>query len=135
MKRIFKMILSVTIILSLICLNTQATGTVIGDGGGGSMGNATGSSWWNNDHEGIRVSVVNLETKTQAGKSVDFSNIQNPAASYWQTDIYHSDGLKNKLHYMNGGDLYRTKSTYTTYVPSIRMNSAYRKVKHSNTKH
>ena len=124
MKRFLAMIISFALLICTVS-PASATGTVIGDGGGGGMGGGTGQDGWNTYPQGfeaIRVSVVSIETKQQVGRTVDFSNISNPAGSYGQSIIRRSQGLQNKLFYMRGGNLNLDFSSgYTPFKPPIPM--------------
>ena len=77
-----------------------------------------------NAGEGIRVTVINLETGNQAGNTVDFTNInwdlreQNPSA--YVTGIIDKCSIgNNKLYYMNGGSYSNSSGEYDYwYKPS-----------------
>ena len=61
MKRILALILSAVLMLS-ISVPAYATGDENIDGGGGNMGSGTSTSYWNPGMDGVRVSVINVDS-------------------------------------------------------------------------
>ena len=61
MKRILALVLSIVLMLS-IAVPAYATGDGNIDGGGGGMGNGTSSNYWNPGMDGVRISIVNVNT-------------------------------------------------------------------------
>lgn len=60
MKRIWSILLTITVALTLLCPMTAyaATGEGNIDGGGGNLGDATSHGSWNPGNEGVRVTIV-----------------------------------------------------------------------------
>lgn len=83
------------------------------DGGGGGMGSGTGTDSWNPGMDGVRVSIVDVDTGEVMGTPIDYTN-QSPSPAY-------HFGKKTKIHYRNGASLAPTTSTYTYKHPSGNM--------------
>ena len=47
------------------------------DGDGGDMGSGTGESYWNPGNDGVRITVINKNTKTAVGNSFDVNYPQD----------------------------------------------------------
>lgn len=97
MKRIWSILLTMTVALTLLCPMTAyaATGEGNIDGGGGNLGDATSHGSWNPGNEGVRVTIVRSDDHAVVSTPIDLTN-RAPAAS-----IYHF-GKVSKLQYTNG---------------------------------
>lgn len=100
MKRIWSILLTITVALTLLCPMTAyaATGEGNIDGGGGNLGDATSHGSWNPGNEGVRVTIVRSDDHAVVSTPIDLTN-RAPAAS-----IYHF-GKVSKLQYTNGAAL------------------------------
>ena len=66
MKRILALVLSIVLMLG-IAVPAYATGDGNIDGGGGGMGNGTSSNYWNPGMDGVRVSVIHVDSQAVTG--------------------------------------------------------------------
>ena len=94
MKRLLALFLSLVLMLCA-AVPAYATGDGNFDGGGGGMGSGTSTNYWNPGMDGVRISVVNVDSHAVAGNTVDWSN-QNPS-----TNMIHF-GKVSKLSYNSG---------------------------------
>ena len=110
MKRILTLLLSAIMILSLAA-PAYATGDGNIDGGGGSMGTGTISSYWNPGMDGVRVSVVDAESRAVVTQPIDLTNKRPPAG------IIHF-GKVSKFSYGNGSALTPVVGGYSYLNPA-----------------
>jgi len=96
-KRAISMLLAFVMLFSF-SVTAFADGDPNVDGGGGGMGSGTSTDSWTPGMDGVRVSIVNVETGAVMGTPIDYTN-KTPASS-----IIHF-GKKSKLHYTNGSSL------------------------------
>lgn len=94
MKRLLALFLSLVLMLGAV-VPAYATGDGNFDGGGGGMGSGTSTNYWNPGMDGVRISVVNVDSHAVVGNTVDWSN-QNPS-----TNMIHF-GKVSKLSYNSG---------------------------------
>ena len=82
MKRIWSILLTITVALTLLCPMTAyaATGEGNIDGGGGNLGDATSHGSWNPGNEGVRVTIVRSDDHAVVSTPIDLTN-RAPAAS------------------------------------------------------
>lgn len=73
MKRLLALFLSLVLMLGAV-VPAYATGDGNFDGGGGGMGSGTSTNYWNPGMDGVRISVVNVDSHTAVGNTVDWSN-------------------------------------------------------------
>ena len=113
MKRIWSILLTMTVALTLLCPMTAyaATGEGNIDGGGGNLGDATSHGSWNPGNEGVRVTIVRSDDHAVVSTPIDLTN-RAPAAS-----IYHF-GKVSKLQYTNGVALSPVQGSYTCIKPT-----------------
>jgi len=113
MKKI--MILFLAIMLFLLSIPITATANDEGDpnidGGGGGMGQGTADSFWNPGADGVRVSIVNVETGNTLGTPINYAN-RAPV-----NNVTHF-GNVSKLQYMGGRGLSPTIGSFSVRVPS-----------------
>ena len=95
MKRLLALLLSLVLMLG-VAVPAYATGDGNFDGGGGGMGSGTSTNYWNPGMDGVRISVVNVDSHAVVGNTIDWSN-QNPS-----TNMIHF-GKVSKLSYKAGG--------------------------------
>lgn len=110
MKRIFAIILSVVVMLS-VSMVAYAAGDGNIDGGGGSMGSGSSNNYWNPGMDGVRISVVNAESHSVVGNTMDWSN-QNLGSS-----MIHF-GKVSKVSYNSGKALSPVVGGYTYIRPA-----------------
>ena len=96
-KRAISILLAFVMLFSFT-VTALADGDPNVDGGGGGMGSGTSTDSWTPGMDGVRVSIVNVETGAVMGTPIDYTN-KTPASS-----IIHF-GKKSKLHYTNGSSL------------------------------
>lgn len=94
MKRLLALFLSLVLMLGA-AVPAYATGDGNFDGGGGGMGSGTSTNYWNPGMDGVRISVVNVDSHAVVGNTIDWSN-QNPS-----TNMIHF-GKVSKLSYNSG---------------------------------
>lgn len=109
MKRILALVLSIVLMLG-IAVPAYATGDGNIDGGGGGMGNGTSSNYWNPGMDGVRISIVNVNTHAVVTTPVDLTN-KTPASG-----IIHF-GKVSKLSYNAGRSLSPVVGNYTYRNP------------------
>ena len=95
MKRLLALLLSLVLMLG-VAVPAYATGDGNFDGGGGGMGSGTSTNYWNPGMDGVRISVVNVDSHAVAGNTVDWSN-QNPS-----TNMIHFGKEKAGIWYITG---------------------------------
>ena len=110
MKRILALILSAVLMLS-ISVPAYATGDENIDGGGGNMGSGTSTSYWNPGMDGVRVSVINVDSHAVVGNVIDLTN-KTPASG-----VIHF-GKVSKLSYNAGRSLSPVVGNYSYINPS-----------------
>lgn len=79
MKRLLALLLSLVLMLG-VAVPAYATGDGNFDGGGGGMGSGTSTNYWNPGMDGVRISVVNVDSHAVVGNTIDWSN-QNPSTN------------------------------------------------------
>lgn len=110
-ERIFTFLICLTLLCSL-CIQVQAAeGNMDGTGGGGLEG-TTGDSGWNDGNEGVRVSVVQKDTKRVVGQITDWVSITPPYGVVSFTK-------RNKLQYLSGAMLTPTLGAYVYKNPVV----------------
>lgn len=68
MKRLLALFLSLVLMLGAV-VPAYATGDGNFDGGGGGMGSGTSTNYWNPGMDGVRISVVNVDSHAVVGNS------------------------------------------------------------------
>ena len=74
MKRLLALFLSLVLMLCA-AVPAYATGDGNFDGGGGGMGSGTSTNYWNPGMDGVRISVVNVDSHAVVGNTIDWSGI------------------------------------------------------------
>ena len=110
MKRILALLLSIVLMLG-IAVPAYATGDSNIDGGGGNMGDGTSTNYWNPGMDGVRVSVVNVDSHAVVGNIIDLTN-KTPTSG-----IIHF-GKVSKLSYNAGRSLSPVVGSYAYINPS-----------------
>lgn len=107
MKRLFSLLVVLTLLLQLPAAHATGGDPNI-EGGGGGMGGAIGDSGWNPGDDGVRVSVMR---GANAEAIFDISNIERTRTQ--MCFVKH-----NKLYYKNGGGLVpQLNGSYTNWTP------------------
>ena len=101
MKRIISLLLSLVLCL-VPCVTAMAADPNVNHGGGG-LGGAVGNNIWYGD-SGVRVTVVNAETRTPASVSVDLIKPPEYTLAWNKTNIVHF-GKVSKVQYNAGAGL------------------------------
>lgn len=114
MKKLFKSIASLMLVLCLFCpltafADTGGSGNI--DGGGGDMGSGTSTNTWSGGNEGVRITVVRASDHTTVTTPVDFTN-KKP------DNIRVHFGKVSKLFYSSGQQLSPTTSVYHYINPA-----------------
>ena len=110
-KRIFTLILSVSLLL-LSGMTASASGEGNIDGGGGGMGSGTATDVWHNQ-DGVRITVVTTDGGIAAA-SFDLSNFNISG------NILHF-GKVSKLQYSGGASLSLDAGSYDCSKPGIAL--------------
>ena len=87
MKRIISLMLALVIVISA-AVPAYATGDGNFDGGGGSMGDGTKTNYWNPGMDGVRVSVINVDSHAVVGNVIDLTN-KTPASGVIHLSLIH----------------------------------------------
>ena len=112
MKRLFSIILPVTLIFGLLSpISAYAVGDGNVDGGGGGMGSGTASNSSSSGNEGVRVTVVRASDHAVVTMPIDITN-KPPTSS-----IYNF-GKVSKLQYSSGRGLSPVNGGYIAIKPS-----------------
>ena len=114
MKRFIAALLCVLLALSM-SLSAFAAGDPNIDTGGGGLGNGSAGNVWYGD-SGVRVSIVNADTKTVAATPVDYIKEPRYVLSWYESTLVHF-GKTCKLRYNAGAGLSPTVGGYTYKVP------------------
>lgn len=109
MKKIIAFFLCFMIALSIVTTSSYAADTNV-DGGGGNMGEATGTSWWSPGRDGVRITVIRDRDDTPVTDPIDFSNGGN-------SDIAIHFEKSSKLSYCNGAGLIPATDRYKCFKP------------------
>lgn len=125
MKRLLTVLLCLLLTVSLLPNSAYAVGDGNIDGGGGQMGQGSGSSSWNPGNDGVRITVVDAESGAAASSPVDFSNKAQPSG------LLHF-GRVSKLDYRSGQTLTPGGGTYTSIKPATAMPTIVRSSGGSN---
>jgi len=83
------------------------------DGGGGGMGSGTSTDSWTPGMDGVRVSIVDVDTESIMGAPIDYTK-KSPLPDY-------HFGKKSKISYRNGAALSPDTSTYQYINPTASM--------------
>lgn len=110
MKRLLALVLSIVLMLG-VAVPAYATGDGNIDGGGGNLGDGSSTNYWNPGMDGVRISVVNVDSHSVVGNTVDWSN-QNPSSN-----MIHF-GKVSKLSYNSGRSLSPVVGGYTCIRPA-----------------
>ena len=117
MKKLFKNLASLMLVLCLFCPLTVFAGTGGSgniDGGGGGMGSGTSTNTWSPGNEGVRITVVRASDHTTVTTPIDFTN-KKP------DNIRVHFGKVSKLSYSSGQQLAPTTSVYHYINPAQAM--------------
>lgn len=99
LKRFIAALLCVLLALSM-SLSVFAAGDPNIDTGGGGLGNGSAGNVWYGD-SGVRVSIVNADTKTVAATPVDYIKEPRYVLSWYESTLVHF-GKTCKLRYNAG---------------------------------
>jgi hypothetical protein len=115
MKRIFSVLLSLVLLLSLTS-NAFAAGDPNIDTGGGGLGNGSSGNIWYGD-SGVRVTIVDAETRMPVSESIDLIKPPVYVISWNSNSIVHF-GKVSKPEYNAGASLSPTFGSYYYYLPT-----------------
>lgn len=111
MKRIIAFLLFAILLFTFTVVPAKADGEGNLNGGGGDMGGGTGSNFWNNGDDGVRVTVVRASDNTPVSNPIDLTNKN-------ESGIQKHFVRKSKLHYKNGSALAIDTDVYRYFKPS-----------------
>lgn len=114
MKKIVSLILLIMVIASLTITSFAIGEGNLNGGGSSNAGSGTSQNKWRNGDDGVRISIVDNDTKQVIRTPIDFSN--KP-----RNDIKYDFGKVSKLQYKRGSNLALHKFSYNCFVPSIKM--------------
>ena len=114
MKRMLSFLLSVVLCFAT-CVTAMAADPNVNHGGGG-LGGAVGNNIWYGD-SGVRVTVVNAETRAPASASVDLIKPPEYTLAWNRTNIVHF-GKVSKVQYNAGTGLSPAVGSYNYIIPS-----------------
>ena len=110
MKRMISLILCIVLAVIIPCTAfAEGEGNI--DGGGGSMGGGTGSNFWHEGEDGVRITVVRISDNKPVSIPIDLTNSSEGNV------VKHFD-KKSKLHYKNGSAFTMMVLGYTYTKPS-----------------
>lgn len=110
MKRILALVLSIVLMLG-VAAPAYATGDGNIDGGGGNLGDGSSSNYWNPGMDGVRVSIVDVDSHSVVTTPIDLTN-QTPTSG-----IIHF-GKVSKLSYNAGRSLSPVVGGYSYRNPA-----------------
>ena len=110
MKRVLALILCLTLTV-IISFPAFAEGDGNMDGGGGSMGGGTGTNYWHEGEDGVRVSIIRISDGVTVKSLIDLSN-------YNENSVIRSFVKKNKLQYKSSS-LIASSTAYNVIKPAI----------------
>lgn len=113
MKKFLSLFLVVLLVFST-AVPASATGEGNLDGGGGSMGDGTKQNYWNPGMDGVRVTVVNAESRAVVCTPIDLTN------KTLVKNIAHF-GKVSKVSYNGGRSLSPTVGDYTYIQPTQKL--------------
>lgn len=113
MKKLKAFFLCFMVAFNMITTSAYAADTNV-DGGGGSMGDATGASWWSPGRDGVRITVIRDSDNAPVAAPIDFSNGGN-------SDIAIHFEKSSKLSYCNGTGLVPDTNRYQCFRPKQAM--------------
>ncbi|MGL5717253.1 MAG: hypothetical protein ACRCX2_29850 [Paraclostridium sp.] len=114
MKKVISYILVIlTIITSSIGIFATGDGNIESGGGGGS-GSGTSQNKWRVDDDGVRITIVDKDTKQIVKTSIDFTNKS-------RADIKYHFGKVSKLEYKNGKKLSLYNGGYNYTIPTEKI--------------
>ena len=116
-NKVTAFIFSVIFMFSAI-MTAFASGDGNVDSGGGEMGIGTITDFWTPGNDGVRVSVIDVETGAVLGRPIDYTNITPP------TGMMYFD-QKSKIHYLNGAGLSALYGVYNYNTPSVPLPRIY----------
>jgi len=112
-NRCFSVLLAFILFLQFSVI-AFAVGDPNADGGGGGMGAGTTTNFWNTGNDGIRITVINVETGLPHRAPVDYSrNVQSQ-------NILHF-GKYSKIDYRNGRSISLSTSSYICKTPPMSL--------------
>lgn len=109
MKQLICTLSLLAILFSLTVAALAADSNI--DGGGGDMGQGTGSNSWTPGRDGVRITVIRGSDNLPITTPIDFSNNSN-------SDMTAHFGKVSKTSYRNGAILTPSTSKYICYQPS-----------------
>ncbi len=112
-KIVYCIVLSVSLLMLTISAFGAGDGNIDGGGGGGS-GSGTSQNKWSVGDDGVRISIVDVNTKQVVRTPIDFSNKN-------RSDIRYDFGKVSKISYKNGQQLKLKEYAYKSIIPSINM--------------
>jgi hypothetical protein len=112
MKRLFSVLLLLTLLFTSLCSTTAyAVGDGNVDNGGGGMGQGTSTDKWSPGNEGVRVTVVRASDHAVVTTPIDLTN-KRP------DDIQSHFGKVSKLSYTGGSGISPSGSKYSYVNPA-----------------
>ncbi|PBF59688.1 hypothetical protein BGT96_15915 [Clostridioides difficile] len=102
------------IIIILLCIFLITPVVIFGAGGGnvdtggGDMGGVIKGYKWTPGEEGVRVTIIDDETRKSVSTPIDFTNVKNPNVKY-------HFGKVSKIEYKNGTKLIRYSTSTKEY--------------------
>ncbi|HEX3029029.1 MAG TPA: hypothetical protein VHT34_06965, partial [Clostridia bacterium] len=110
MKRVLALILCLALTV-IISSPAFAEGDGNMDGGGGSMGGGTGTNYWHEGEDGVRVSIIRISDGVTVKSPIDLSN-------YNENSVVRSFVKRNKLQYKSFS-LTASSTAYNVINPAI----------------
>lgn len=109
--RVIKRFLIMILTFCVLSTGVIAIGDGNIDGGGGSLSDGTARSYWSSGNDGVRVTIVDIETHKSVGEPADLTDKRPPK------ELVHF-GKVNKIQYVNSGNLSPYIGGYTYKNPS-----------------
>ena len=110
MKKFLSLVFCIVFVLLIPC-NAFAEGEGNMDGGGGFMGGGTGTNYWHEGEDGVRVTVIRISDSKPVSTPIDLTN-------YNESNVVGHFGKKCKLQYRSGASLSGTAVTYSATNPA-----------------
>jgi hypothetical protein len=114
MKRILSLVICITFVVLVPCTVYADGGEGNMNGGGGSMGGGTGTNFWHEGEDGVRVTVVRVTDNAPISTPIDLTNSN-------ESDVVKHFGEKSKLQYKSGSSLSMLVFGYNCTKPSTAL--------------
>lgn len=114
MKKLLAILITTVFLLTVTKIPVMAIGDGNIDGGGGGTGSGDKNNFWSVGNDGVRVTVINDDTKQPHKTPVDYTNKKQPA------NIIHFS-KKSKIQYRSGTTIKKYVQEYKYANPKTKL--------------